>query len=199
MISPGTGLHLEAGDLLEIGELADLHAVAPALPAETPGAQRRAFPVVLDEADVVQLGVEADLGERLQVELLDVVGRRLQDHLELVIVLQPVGVLAVAAVAWAARGLHIGGVPGLGAERAQRRGGVEGAGAHLHVVGLQDHAALVGPELLERQDEALEGVPGVHIGGQSGHKGGPVRSGRTLVGRPARVNPPAPRSFAEPA
>ena len=43
----------EAGDLLEISELRDLHAVAPAFPAEPPGAERRAFPVVFDETQVV--------------------------------------------------------------------------------------------------------------------------------------------------
>jgi hypothetical protein len=79
----------------------------------------------------------------LEIEVLQVGGRRLQDHLELVIVLQPVGVLAVAAVLGPARGLHIGRVPRLRAERAQRRRRVEGAGADLHVVGLQDDAALL--------------------------------------------------------
>ena len=44
----------EAGDLLEVGELRHFHAVAPAFPAEPPGAERRALPVVLDETDVVQ-------------------------------------------------------------------------------------------------------------------------------------------------
>ena len=60
MSSPETGVAVEAADLLEIGELRHLHAVAPHLPAEAPGAERRALPVVLDEADVVQLRVEAD-------------------------------------------------------------------------------------------------------------------------------------------
>ena len=50
----------DAADLLEIGELRDFHAVAPAFPAEAPGAQRRAFPVVLDEADVVEQRIDAD-------------------------------------------------------------------------------------------------------------------------------------------
>src|SRR4029079_9984811 len=39
---------VEAADLLEVGELRPLHAVAPDFPAETPGAQRRALPIVLD-------------------------------------------------------------------------------------------------------------------------------------------------------
>ena len=57
------GVAVVAADLLEIGELADLHAVAPDLPAQTPGTQRRAFPIILDKADVVQGGVDADRGQ----------------------------------------------------------------------------------------------------------------------------------------
>ena len=111
----------------------------------------RALPVVLDEADVVQLRVDADGVERAEVEVLEVGRRRLEDDLELVVVLPAVRVLAVAAVGRAARRLDVGGVPRLGAERAQRRRRVEGAGADLHVVGLQDHAALLGPVGLQRR------------------------------------------------
>jgi hypothetical protein len=62
----------DAADLLEIGELRDFHAVAPAFPAKPPGAERRAFPVVLDKADVVQQRIDADGGERAEIELLQV-------------------------------------------------------------------------------------------------------------------------------
>ena len=114
---------LDAADLLEVGELADLRAVAPHFPAQPPGAERRALPVVLDEADVVQGGVDADRLQRAEIALEDVGRRRLQDRLELVVVLQAHGVLAVAAVAGPARRLHVGGVPGLRPQRAQGRGG----------------------------------------------------------------------------
>ena len=43
---------------------------------------------------------------------------------------------------------------------------MEGAGAHLHVVGLQDHAALIRPVALQRQDQALERALGAHVGGK---------------------------------
>ena len=154
----------EAGDLLKVGELRHFHAVAPAFPAEPPGAERRALPVVLDEAHVVQREIDADRRERVEIELLQIVGRRLEDHLVLVIVLQPVGVLAVAAVLGPARRLDIGGLPRLRPERAQRRRRMEGAGADLHVVGLENDAALPRPEILQRQDQALEGARRVERG-----------------------------------
>ena len=60
MISPEHRLAIEAADLLEIGELRDLHAVEPDFPAQAPGAERRRFPVVLDEADVVLARIDAE-------------------------------------------------------------------------------------------------------------------------------------------
>ena len=145
-----------AADLLEIGELRDLHAVAPDLPAEAPGAERRALPVVLDEAHVMGERVDADRLEALQIEVLEVVRRRLEDHLELIVVLQPVRVLAVAPVGRAARRLHVGGPPGLGAERAQRGRGMERPRPDLDVVRLQQDATLVRPEPLQDQDQILK-------------------------------------------
>ena len=55
---------------------------------------------------------------------------------------------------------------------------MEGAGADLHVVGLQDDAALVGPEPLKRQDQALERAFRAHMGGKFvGHEGSKPRRG----------------------
>src|SRR5690606_22099544 len=156
----GHRIALDAADLLEVGELGDFHAVEPDFPPQAPGAEGRRFPVVLDEADVMHQGVHADAAQRFQVELLDVRRVRLEHYLELVIVLQTVGVLAVAAIGGPAGRLHIGGVPGFRTDGAQEGGGVEGAGAHFHIVGLQDHAALFGPELLQGQDQVLEGAHG---------------------------------------
>ncbi len=123
--------------------------------------------------------IDADLRERAQIKFLDVVGRRLQDHLELVIVLQPVRVLAVAPVLRPPRGLHVGGLPRLRPERAQRRRRMKGARAHFHVVGLQDHAALLGPESLQRQDQPLERAFGGKFG-RIGHGAPRYESGATL-------------------
>jgi hypothetical protein len=128
---------VDAANLLEVGELRDFHAIEPDLPAQPPGAQRGVLPVVLDEADVVLLQIEAQCLQAAKVQLQDVRGRWLEHHLVLVVVLQAVGVLAVATVLGPAAGLHIGGLPGLGAERAQKGGGVAGPGPDFHVIGLQ--------------------------------------------------------------
>ena len=107
---------------------------------------------------------------RVQIELLHILRRRLQDHLKLVIVLQPVGVLAIAAILGPARGLHIGGVPGPRPQRAQGGGGMESARPHLIVIGLQDQAALGRPEILQGQDQVLKSAG-------FGHDSAPVGSG----------------------
>ena len=151
------GLAVDAGDLLEVGELGHFHAVEPDFPAQAPGAQRGVLPVVFDETDVVLLQIEPQGFERAQVQLQDVVGRGLEDHLELVVVLQAVGVLAIAAILGAAAGLHVGGLPGLWADGAQEGGGVRSAGADFHVIGLEQCAAVFGPVGLQFQNDLLEG------------------------------------------
>src|SRR6185437_7414483 len=97
---------VEAAHLLEVGELGDLHAVQPYLPAETPRAQRRGLPVVLDEADVVHQRVEAERAQTPEIQIQDIEGRWLDDHLELIVVLQPERILAIAAIRGPARGLY---------------------------------------------------------------------------------------------
>jgi hypothetical protein len=40
---------------------------------------------------------------------------------------------------------------------------MEGAGPHLHVIGLMDYAPIVGPEPIECEDEFLEGHEAVQL------------------------------------
>ena len=145
----GDGVEVEAAQLLEVGELGGLHAVDPDLPALPPGAQRGALPVVLDEAHVVLGQVDAQRHERLQVDVLDVGRRRLDDHLVLVVVAEAVRVLAVAPVGGPHGRLDVGGAPGARVEAAQEGRRVEGAGPDLGVVRLHDDAALLLPEGLQ--------------------------------------------------
>jgi hypothetical protein len=51
---------------------------------------------------------------------------------------------------------------------------MERAGAHLHVIGLQNDTTLLCPKILERQDQTLEGILRVHVGGARGHVSGPA-------------------------
>jgi hypothetical protein len=152
----GDRVAVDPADLLEIGELRDLHAVQPYLPAQAPRAERGVLPVVLDEAYVVGCKVEAERGEGAEIALEDVRRRRLQHDLELVVVLQTIRVLAVTAVLRPARGLHVGRAPRLRPQRAQERGGVRRSGADFHVIGLQQGAPLPVPVLRQREDDLLE-------------------------------------------
>ncbi len=73
---------------------------------------------------------------------------RLQDHLELVVVLHAVGVFAVTAVGGPAGGLDVRRFPRLRAENAKKRGRMEGPCPNLGIIRLVENAALRGPELL---------------------------------------------------
>src|SRR4051794_7008657 len=96
------------------------------------------------------LGFGAEGAQRFNVEVLNLERRRLEDHLELMKLLRAVGVLAVTPVGRAARRLDEGDVPRLGAEGAEERGWVVGAGADLGVVRLHEQATTLRPELLKR-------------------------------------------------
>ena len=156
MISTEIGLEVDAAHLLEVGELGDLQAVEHHLPADAPRAERRRLPVVFLEPDVVLARLDAARLEALQVERLDLVGRGLHDHLELVVLEEAVRVLAEPPVVGPPRRLDVGDVPVARPEHAQRRLRVGGAGADLEIERLLDQAALRGPELREREDEILK-------------------------------------------
>ena len=177
------GVEGEAAGLLEVRELRDLEAVEPDLPAQPPGAERRGGPVVLDEADVVGAGVDADRREALEIDLLRVLRRRLEDDLELRVRLQPVGVLAVAGVVGSDAGLDVGDVPRLRAENAQGGGRVAGARPDLGVERLGDERTPRGPELLEPQDHLLHrGRTGRGRAGGGGGHGSSLLDGGTVRG-----------------
>ena len=142
--------------MLEIGELADLEPVEDDLPADSPGPEGGRRPVVLLETEVVLGGIHATGREALQIEIVDVLRRRLQDELELVVLVEAVRVLPVATVGGPAGGLHIDDLPGRGAEDPEERLGMHGSCTHLHVVGLDDDGALLRPEAGQLQDQVLE-------------------------------------------
>ena len=73
--------HVDTANLLEIGELRDLHTIQPDLPAQSPGSQSRRFPVILNKTDIVFFLPDAQLRQALQIQLLDIIRRRLDNDL----------------------------------------------------------------------------------------------------------------------
>src|SRR6185369_3644635 len=100
--------------------------------------------------------IDPDLAEAAEVQLLKVVWARLQHYLVLIVVAKAVGVLAVAAVGWAAARLDVSRAPRIRPKRAKNRRGMKGPRPHLHVIGLQDYAALPAPIAVKREDQVLE-------------------------------------------
>ena len=111
-------------------------------------------------------GIDADGFKRVEVEILNVGRRWLQDHLKLVVMLKTIGIFAIAPVLRPAGRLHIGRVPWPRPQRAQRRCRMKRAGAHFHVVGLQDDATMIRPVALQSQYQSLERALGAHVGGK---------------------------------
>ena len=72
----GNGFAVDAAELLEVSKLGNFHAVEPDFPAETPGADVGAFPVIFHQTDIVFIGVDADGTETVHVEFHDIFGRR---------------------------------------------------------------------------------------------------------------------------
>ncbi len=149
-------IEIDASDLLEVSELRDFEAVQHDLPAYAPCSERRVFPVVLFELEIVLAEVDADRFEAAHVLVDHVGGRGLQDHLKLHVLVEAVGVVAVTSVGGTAAGLHVGGAVRLRPERAQEGFGAGCARADFDVVRLLDDAAAVAPIALEVENDFLK-------------------------------------------
>jgi hypothetical protein len=111
----------------------------------------------LDKPDVVLLRVNPQLSQTFQIQRLNVVRRRLQHDLILIVVLHAIRILAVSPIRWTPAWLGIGGTPGLWAKGAEERGWMKGTRPHLQIVGLMNDAALLGPVVMQCENEILEG------------------------------------------
>ena len=94
--------------------------------------------------------------ERLQIHLLHIYRRRLQDELKLRVLEQPVRVLAVASVRGSARWLCIAHPVWLRPQHAQKRLRRHRARTYLNVVRLLQHAPALGPEALQPEQQILK-------------------------------------------
>ena len=102
--------------------------------------------VLVVAPDVVGARIDTHRLEALQIDLLNFVGRRLENHLKLMMLEDAIGILAEPAVIGAPRRLHVRHVPRFWAEYTQQRLGMGRAGADLEVERLLNDASLRRPE-----------------------------------------------------
>ena len=100
--------------------------------------------------------VDADGFEAAQVQILNVGGRGLQDDLILKVLVEAIGIFAVATVGGPTRRLHVGDAIGRGTEHAEEGFRMHRAGADFGVVRLLEDAALMVPVMHELEDELLK-------------------------------------------
>ncbi len=156
VISTETGSSTWPPACWKVRELRDLHAVEPHFPTETPCTQRGRFPVVFDKANVVLFAFDAEREQGFQINLLRITGIGLEDDLKLRVLLQPIGIVAIAAIVGADGRLDVGHVPWLRPQHAQGGGGIHRARADLMIVGLPQRAAAAGPVILQRENDLLK-------------------------------------------
>src|SRR5660398_241527 len=164
------GVQIYAPYLLEIGELRDLHPVYPNLPASAPGPQGGRLPILFHKPDIMLVQLDAQMLERLQVQVLDIIRSWFQNDLILVIMAETVWVLSVTPICRPDRRLNIGYVPWVGAEGAQKRGGIEGPGANLSMIGLPYNTTPFSPEMFKTQENILKCLA-FHIRDNLCHRG----------------------------
>ena len=101
--------------------------------------------------------VNPDGAQRLEIQFLHILRRRLQDYLELQVLEQPVGILAVTPVSRTSRGLHICNFVRIRPEHAQEGLRRHGTRADFDVIRLLNDRPTLGIECLELEDQFLEG------------------------------------------
>src|SRR4030095_10569608 len=168
---------------LEIGKLRNLLTVKPHFPAQAPGPESRAFPVILDKANVMLARVNPNRFETFEIALLRVARIWFQDDLQLVVHLHTIRVIPKAAIVRTDAGFHIDHVPGLWTQDTEGRRRIHGPSANLDVVGLLHQATLVLPVGQEAQDNILKAQRRAHD-----HPSATVSAeGRQLNGGPSFI------------
>ena len=106
--------------------------------------------------NVVFLQIDSNCAEALEIEILNIVRRRLKYHLKLRVLVEPVGIFAVAAVGWAAARLHVDDAIRIGPEHAQESFRVHRAGADFDIVRLLKDAVAAASSILQASAEDPE-------------------------------------------
>src|SRR4029077_7988029 len=142
--------------LLEVGELRNLEPVEQNLPTDAPCAESWRFPVVFLKPNVVFLEVDPNCRQALQVDVLHIDRRGLEDDLKLQVLVQAVGILTVGAVGGPTARLSVRHAIRNGSEDAQEGFRVHGPCPDLHIVRLLQYAALPHPKLRQFQNQILK-------------------------------------------
>jgi len=100
--------------------------------------------------------INADCSERFEIQLLNILRRGFQDHLQLGVLIKTIGIFTVAAIRRPARGLHVCDFVGLRTEYSQKCFGSHCARADFDVMRLLQDASPFSPESLQAKDEFLE-------------------------------------------
>jgi hypothetical protein len=100
--------------------------------------------------------MDADGPKALQINILDVDGRRFEDDLKLRVLVEAVGILAIAAVGGPTAGLHIANAVSVRPEDAEKRFRMHSARANFHIVRLLQDATLLHPKMGELEYQILK-------------------------------------------
>jgi len=100
--------------------------------------------------------IDAEGLQTVEIDLLDIKRRRFDKDLILIIVLEPIGVLSIAAIRRPARRFDIGNLPRLRAQDPEEGSRIERPCPNLQIIGLLDDASLICPESFQRKDQFLE-------------------------------------------
>ena len=99
--------------------------------------------------------IDPDGAQAAQILVDYVIRRWFQDHLQLHVLVEPVGIFPITAVSGTAAGLDIRHAVRFRPQHAQKRLGAHGAGSHFQIVGFLNDAVAVGPVLLQLEDKFL--------------------------------------------
>jgi len=92
----------------------------------------------------------------LRLSRLYIHGRWLEYYLILVVVLEAVGILAVASVRGPARGFYIGDIVRFGTKTSEQGGWVESAGAYFDIIRLLNDTTVIVPIFFNSQNQFLK-------------------------------------------
>ena len=116
-----------------------------------PCAERRGFPIVFLEADVVLPQIDSDGSKTFEIKILNICRRGFEYHLKLRVLVKAVGIFAVAAICRPAAWLGIDDAIRIGPEHAQESFRVHRSGADFHIVGLLENAIAARPVMFKFQ------------------------------------------------